>query len=379
MACIAKRRGGYVLDFYDTYGKRRWMTMPKGSTKKAAKEKLREIEDQLARGIYIPEKKIPIFEDVAEEWIEYKKPNVRASTLKMYNGHLKHHFDEIKPLKLNRITTATVEKFITSKQLDGISLATLKKIIVTFNQVMNYAVRHRYIDYNPVRDAERPKGTGKMEKPNIRILDPVEIHALLDAEDDPKFRTLFMLAIMSGARQGELLGLKWSDIDWKDNQIHIQRTFNERAWYEPKSATSNRKIDLGPTMMAELRKWRLACPPCKLELIFPNECGNPIDHGNLLRRHFYPALKKAQIPKIRFHDLRHTYASLLIEQGESIKYIQSQLGHANPMVTLSVYAHLMKSVNQEAPARLESTIFESNGSKMVAETKKGAMANAVTP
>jgi integrase len=132
-------------------------------------------------------------------------------------------------------------------------------------------------------------------------------------------------------------------------------------------------------MMAELRKWRLACPPCKLELIFPNECGNPIDHGNLLRRHFYPALKKAQIPKIRFHDLRHTYASLLIEQGESIKYIQSQLGHANPMVTLSVYAHLMKSVNQEAPARLESTIFESNGSKMVAETKKGAMANAVTP
>jgi hypothetical protein len=199
MACIAKRRGGYVLDFYDTYGKRRWMTMPKGSTKKAAKEKLREIEDQLARGIYIPEKKIPIFEDVAEEWIEYKKPNVRASTLKMYNGHLKHHFDEIKPLKLNRITTATVEKFITSKQLDGISLATLKKIIVTFNQVMNYAVRHRYIDYNPVRDAERPKGTGKMEKPNIRILDPVEIHALLDAEDDPKFRTLFMLAIMSGA------------------------------------------------------------------------------------------------------------------------------------------------------------------------------------
>ena len=363
MACIAKRRGRYVIDFYDTYGKRRWITMPKGSTKKATKEKLREIEDQLARRIFIPEKKIPVFKDVAEDWIEYKKPNVRASTLKMYKGHIKHHFDEIKPLKLNRITTATVEKFITGKQLNGISLATLKKIIVTFNQVMNYAVRHRYIDYNPVRDAERPKGTGKAEKPNIRVLDPIEINAFLDAEEDPKFKTLFMLAIMSGARQGELLGLKWSDIDWKNNQIHIQRTFNERAWYEPKSATSNRRIDLGPAMMAELRRWRLACPPCKLDLIFPNESGNPIDHGNLLRRHFYPVLKKAQISKIRFHDLRHTYASLLIEQGENIKYIQSQLGHANPMVTLSVYAHLMKSVNQEAPARLENAIFEPNGSK----------------
>jgi integrase len=83
----------------------------------------------------------------------------------------------------------------------------------------------------------------------------------------------------------------------------------------------------------------------------------------MVNRHFEPALKKAGIEKIRFHDLKHTYASLLIEQGENIKYIQTQLGHSSPTVTWNAYTHLMKSVNQEAPSRLENTIFKPNGSK----------------
>ena len=124
-------------------------------------------------------------------------------------------------------------------------------------------------------------------------------------------------------------------------------------------------------MMAELKKWKIACPPCVLDLIFPNEAGNPINHSNMLWRHFFPALRKAGIKRIRFHDLRHTYASLLIEQGENIKYIQNQLGHSSPTVTLNVYAHLMKPTNQESAMRLENTIFETSGSKMVAESKKG--------
>ena len=259
------------------------------------------------------------------------------------------------------------------------NLTTLRKIIVTFNQVMNYAVRHQFIGYNPVRDAERPRDQGNDEKPDIRILSTHEINAFLDAEKNQKYRTLFMLAIMSGAREGELLGLKWTDVDWFNNQIYNQRSFNEGAWYKPKSKASNRKIDLGPTMMSALKKWRLACPHSKLDLVFPNEVGNPINHSNMLWRHFFPDLKKAGINRIRFHDLRHTYASLLFEQGENIKYVQSQLGHSSPTVTLNIYAHLMKPVNQEAPARLENAIFETNGSKMVAKNKKGVDARCVTP
>ena len=110
-------------------------------------------------------------------------------------------------------------------------------------------------------------------------------------------------------------------------------------------------------MMAELKRWRLACPPNELNLIFPNEAGGPLNHNNVVSRYFEPALSAAKLGKVRFHDLRYTYASLLIEQGENIKYIQSQLGHSSLTVTLNVYAHLMKPVNQKAALRLESSIF----------------------
>jgi len=163
---------------------------------------------------------------------------------------------------------------------------------------------------------------------------------------------------MIKCRQGELLGLQWQDIDWENNQIHIQRTFNNGNWYDVKTQTSNRKIDIGPSMMADLKRWQGECKPNKQNLIFPNSAGQTMNHTNMRARHFYPALEAAGIKKIRFHDLRHTYASLLIDQGENIKYIKTQLGHSSPTVTLNVYAHLMKQVNQESACRLENTIFE---------------------
>jgi len=121
-------------------------------------------------------------------------------------------------------------------------------------------------------------------------------------------------------------------------------------------------------MMKQLKEWKLACPPCELDLIFPNQNGLPLEANNVVPRYFRKALKKAELPRMRFHDLRHTYASLLLEQGENIKYIQSQLGHASPTVTLNVYAHLMKPINRASANRLENTIFQATGSKTVAKT-----------
>ena len=131
-------------------------------------------------------------------------------------------------------------------------------------------------------------------------------------------------------------------------------------------------------MMAELKRWRLACKPSELNLIFPNGAGEPLNHNNMVSRYFNPALKEAGLGHVRFHDLRHTYASLLIEQGENIKYIQSQLGHSSPTVTLNVYAHLMKPVNQTAALKLESSIF-GTGHKMVTSNEKGVAVSSTTP
>lgn len=360
MAKVSRRRGRYVLDFYDTKGRRQRQTLKLGTTLKKAKEELRRVEEQIARGTYVLESRVPTFNEVARAWLEFKKPNLRASTWSVYEGHTKNHFGEFEAFKVSRITPAKIEKFIGERQAAGMPIATIRKILISLNQIMKYAIRHGYISQNPLSVAERPRasqvdegGEGK----KIRVLTPAEIKAFLDAVKDQKYRALFMLAIMSGARQGELLGFKWPDVDWKASQIAVERTFNNGAWYQPKTKGSRRRIDLGPAMMRELKLWRVACPPNELDLIFPNEAGGPINHNNLVSRHFLPALKAAGIEKLRFHDLRHTHASLLIDQGENIKYIQAQLGHSTPTVTLNVYAHLMKSTNQGAARRLEDSIL----------------------
>ena len=129
------------------------------------------------------------------------------------------------------------------------------------------------------------------------------------------------------------------------------------------------KVDVPPQMMKQFKKWKLACPGNDLGLVFPNETGGPMSSLNMYNRKFLPVIKKAGL-QIRFHDLRHTWISLLIDQGENIKYIQNQAGHSSIKTTIDTYGHLMKDVNKEAASRLGNAIFEQNGSKMVAETKK---------
>lgn len=464
MACVKKRRGRYVLDFYDQYGKRQRITTEKGTTKKQANDDLRAILDAVDDGVYMPTRKMPLFSEVAEEWLKHKKGNLRITSWEVCEGHTKNHFSEIDSLKIGRITTAAIEKWIQNRREEGMTLGTLRKVLVTLGQIMGYAVRHKYVDHNPVRDAERPRDTGNEVKGEVfRILSPAEIRGLLDAADSEKYRTLFMMAIFTGARQGELLGLQWGDIEWESKQVYIQRTYTKGQFFDTKTRTSRRKIDLAPAMLQQLRKWKLACPKFRswaqgggtlpeqvktqeevashfhksreqilkwagkgmpqmedgrydlreieawatreglikyLDLVFPNEAGQPMNYSNMMNRHYLPALRKAGVlpelekakkgekkskgetgkkekeksETIRFHDLRHTFASLLIEQGENLKYIQTQLGHSSPTVTLNVYAHLMKPTNQAAAERLEKAIFQSTGHNLVTIQEKGATA-----
>jgi len=364
MACITTKkykdketgqvREAIIIDFYDQTGKRRLETLEPGTTKKKAKDRLREIEEQVDKKVFLPAKKIPLFKEVVREWIEYKKAYLRANTWDVYNGHVRKHFhsdEELKTtvdldsMRIDRITVATVEKFIRDKQDSGMHLQTLRKSLVILGQIFNYAVRHRYIQFNPLREAERPRSQGhegEAEDKEIKVLTPAQIKTLIEKVEEQEFRMLFMLAVFTGMRQGEILGLKWEDILWESKQVHVKRTFNNGRFFETKTKGSNRKIDLAPTVMTELKKWKLAAGKNDLGLIFTNDVGKV--NGKVEG-------------KIRFHDLRHSYASILIEQGENLKYIQTQLGHASPTVTLNVYAHLMKPANPEAALRLETRIF----------------------
>jgi integrase len=283
-------------------------------------------------------------------------------------NHLKPYFNRV---KINHVNFEAIEKFKKHSLDQGVTVPTLRKVLITLGAVLTYAVRMRYIDFNPCREVEKPKGqSAHTDEEEMVILQPDELQALFDAGANQKERVLFMAATLTGMREGELLGLQWGDIDWFNSQVHVKRTFNHGRFYEPKSKASRRKIDMAPELVAELKAWKLACPISDLDLVFSSEVGTPQDATNMLRRQFFPALRRAGLPRIRFHGLRHTYASLLIDQGEYPKYIQAQLGHSSINMTMDTYGHLMERVNRQAASRLGKAVFgnsETNGSKMVAE------------
>lgn len=295
------------------------------------------------RAIYVHDMGKANWDHPKNEWIDAKtafyvfggdkkgpmgEPLAPFSVLTEAEAYVRNHkgrivrFDEINVdmlnTKINRINFNAVEKFIANCWDKEVIAPTLKKFLVTLGSIFKYAVQKGYCEYNPVREIEKPKLNRR--KP-IDILKPKEIRALLDHVSNQKTKCLYTLAVMSGMRQGEILGLKWTDIDWFNCQVHVKRTFNHGQFHEPKTEASRRAIDLGPTVISELKIWKIPCPPNELNLVFPNEAGKPIDANNLIKRDFDPTLRRAGIRGIHFHCLRHTYASLLIDRGEHPKYI----------------------------------------------------------
>jgi integrase len=145
------------------------------------------------------------------------------------------------------------------------------------------------------------------------------------------------------------------------NQSFLRRAYREGHFQEPKTRTSYRSIALPGFLLKGLKVWRLACPKGPHDLIFPNLDGRPMSYWNLMARGFHPALKRAGIRRIRFHDLRHTFASLMISNGEDIVRVSRLLGHANASFTFNVYCHMLPRKRDPIGDRLACLVF---GNKM---------------
>jgi hypothetical protein len=163
----------------------------------------------------------------------------------------------------------------------------------------------------------------------------------------------------TGMRLGELLALRWSDVEWRNRRLWVRRSITRKGTVqEPKTRGSVRAIAITPTLLSALREHRMrSAYKADGALIFSTAKGTPLDGVNLVRREFKPALRKAKLPDIRFHDLRHGFASLLIAQGEHPKLISEQLGHSSVKITMDRYGHLMDQSYGDASARLDATLF----------------------
>lgn len=319
-------------------GKRKWFRG--GDAKKDAQKVLNEKLTEIDSGTYKELPKIS-FGQFAEIWSrDYADILLKPSTKKTFSDVinrllLPRFFNK----QLNDISTGQLQAYV-SERAKLVMPNTVRNEVTVIKLIFKYANRWNYIKHNPAVNLERPK----IDKPEIELLSPEEFELFLKEVEMP-YKTAFLTAFLTGVRAGELWGLQWTDIDWASKQIHVRRSLWNHQFQKPKTKTAIRKIDMTERLVKELKAWKLPCPVNKHGLVFPSPEGYPSMHGNVMKRFFYPALRKAGLRHVSFHSMRHSNASMRIHVGQNIKYIQGQLGHASINMTLDVYGHLFNDLD----------------------------------
>jgi len=365
MACVRKRRGKWVLDYRDQHGRRHWETVT--GNRKHADRLLALRLHEVGQGMFQAKAEEKTFDKVAAAYqTGHIDVNVRRTTQRDYkiliNRHVLPYFIGI---NVRAITPQAVEAWRNKLLDNGVGRRTVNKAHIQVGAMLRYAMRNRWVNYNAASEVPklRDESTKSAHLLESNILTPREVRALLDAATE-RWQPLLMMAVLTGLRQGELLGLQWGDIDWSAKQVHVRRQFNAGRFADLKTRHSRRRVGLSEELLSELKACKLRCPKGEHDLVFPNHNGRPLDHGILLRSGFYPALRRAKLRRIRFHDLRHTFASLLIAQNVHPKRIQALMGHSTIRVTMDVYGHLMHDPDNEATEKLAAFVL--GGSKTVA-------------
>ncbi len=350
---VQKKNRKYYIVFRlhdSSSGKRNQKWIPAGKSKKEADKKLTEMMVDVHNGTYKEIKRI-IFADFAALWLSsYAEMKLKPSTLRSYNDIISNHLIPVMgDYQLTEITTDKLQRYV-AMRLQKVKPKTVINEIVPLKEMFRHAVRWGYLKVNPAEYVERPKAHRK----EIEILMLDEVRKFLNVNSH--YRIAFLTAVLTGLRAGELWGLQWNDINWSLGQVFVRRALWKGQFQTPKSKNSVRKIDLLPQLVDELRHWKTVCPKNDHNLVFPSPEGSLSIHENVMKRYFNPALKQACVRKVSFHSLRHTNASLRIEAGQNIKYVQLQLGHASIQTTLDRYGHLIREVNTEQVRRLENML-----------------------
>jgi integrase len=343
------KRLSYAIKFRLPDGRQKLETI--GPNKKQAERVLAGRLEELYGGQY-RELKQGTFENFAAKWLaEYVEPRLKASTADGYRRYVENHLNPaFGSYPLAAITTGQIQEFMAKVLASGRSGKTANNLLVPLRKMLSDAVRWGYLATNPASDVQQARVVRK----EMAALTPEQVRRLLAAAE-PEYELLFRVAIFTGVRSGELLALQWRDVDWKRAQLCVRRSVWKGYVSEPKSVRGIRRIDLGPELLAALHSVQPSSGRPD-DLIFTNRRGTFVDPRNLVQRHFEPTLKRAGIPHIRFHDLRHTFASLLIAKGAHPKVIQDQLGHASIQTTLDRYGHLLPGVHEHGGAGLEALV-----------------------
>lgn len=361
-------RQAWIVDYSDQSGKRHIKTFPR---KKEADAFHATASVEVRRGVHTADSASLTVDEAGKLWLEEcDGEDLERTTVEEYERHMRLHIaPRLGEVKLSRLTAPMVTDFRRTLRDGGLSPAMVKKIVTSLNGIVACAVECGYVAQNVVKTGKRQKKQTKAEqrtllKVGMDIPTTDEIRAFLGSLRG-QYRPLLLTAVFTGLRSSELRGLRWADIDFRDNHLEVhQRADRYGKIGKPKSSAGDRTVPLPLIVVNVLKEWKLRCPNGDLGLAFPNRAGGVADIKNIVDGGLIPAMIAADVCKLckdkdgepvkkakysGMHSLRHFYASWCINRkvdgGLELppKVVQARLGHATVAMTMDTYGHLFPS------------------------------------
>src|SRR5215203_4464360 len=358
---ISRRKDGLYMARYTvqtpTGAKRKTLY---GKTRREVDEKLTKAKADRDGGLVFDAGTLTLAEYM-DRWLrESARNRLRPKTYKDYSGLTRLHIvPALGHIKLKKLAPLHVQSFYDSKLESGLSKRSVEYIHTVLHSALKQAVRWELVPRN-VTEAVDPPRPERKERPTFNL---VQARLFLEAARDDGWEALYVLVVQTGMRRGELFGLRWDDVNLDDGWLHVRQALapDGKSFSLPKTAKGRRRIRLTPEAIEALKKHRIAQHQKRLQLgsewrdhglVFCSSVGTPMGPDNFIKRQYKPLLRRAELPYIRFHDLRHTFASLMMPNVQNPQIVQQMLGHSRISTTLDIYSHLSQDVQEEAVGRL---------------------------
>ena len=338
-----------------------------GKTRAEVATKLAKAISNRADGLTFDSKNLPVGKYL-DSWLKDSvQDTVRLTTYQGYERIVRLHIKPtLESIKLDRLTSHHVRGLYREKLEVDLAPRVVQLIHTTLHKALKQAVADDLIPRNVTESVKAPRPVSKEMQP----LSPDQARALLKAARGEKLEALYILALTTGMRQGELLGLKWEDIDMETGILHVRRTLSTAmgegfSFNPPKTAKSRRSIRSPQLALVSLRRHRAVQLEERIkvarlwkdnDLVFTTGVGTPISRSDLITRSFKPLLQRSGLPDIRFHDLRHTCATLLLGKGVHVKLVQELLGHSTIAVTLDTYSHVLPGMGDSLADTMDEAL-----------------------
>lgn len=299
-----------------------------------------------------------------QKWLEAVKPTLRPRTWVRYEQLLRiHAVPSIGRIALPRLGPQDLQLCYAAAAARGVSSSTVRRLHMVLHTALKQAEQWQLVSRSAAALVKAPKDAPS----EMSTLDAEQVKRFLASARGDLLEALYVLAVGTGMRQGQLLGLRWRDVDLEHGSIAVTGNLQNLpdlglTITEQKTAKSRHRVELGVSTVEVLRAHRARQVEKRLragdawadhDLVFPHALGGPMSRDQLVRRGFQPLLKAADLPRIRFHDLRHTTATLLLGQGIHPKIVSDLLGHSTVAITLDTYSHVTQSMNRAAADALD--------------------------